>query len=174
MRKTKLFIVDADNRDKGKAYLLTEMSAREAERWVLRAFLALQRAGVEVPDEVREMGAAAVLSSGVGSFMQIAPNDAMPLLDEMMECVTFVPDPRRPEVTRPLIDDDTEEVTTLLKLRAEVVELHTGFPVAAALSTLGAAAKRQISPDTPTSPKSSAPLSEAASPPITNSAASTA
>ena len=62
----------------------------------------------------------------------------LPLLDEMMTCVA-VWDAHHKDYRTDLLDDDIEEIATRFLLRAEVVELHTGFPVTAALSTLGAA-----------------------------------
>ncbi|MEG4669546.1 hypothetical protein UXP85_25165, partial [Enterobacter cloacae] len=58
--------------------------------------------------------------------------DARPLLDELMKCVQAVPNPADQNIKRPLIDDDTEEVMTRLKLRGEVFKLHVDFLTAAA------------------------------------------
>ena len=69
---------------------------------------------------------------GLEMVAQIPPEDARPLLDELMRCVQAVPDPSNQSVKRPLIDDDTEEVTTRLKLRGEVLKLHVDFLTAAA------------------------------------------
>ncbi len=54
------------------------------------------------------------------------------LLDELMTCISFIPDPTRKERTRPLHETDIEEVATRVKLKAEVFTLHTGFSFAAA------------------------------------------
>ena len=69
---------------------------------------------------------------------------AEPLMDEMFRCIQIQPDPRKPEVVRPLIDngtegDDIEEVATRLRLRSEVINLHTGFSMSDALSKLTSA-----------------------------------
>jgi hypothetical protein len=45
----------------------------------------------------------------------------------MLACVQIIPDASRPMVRRALVEDDIEEVTTLLRLREEVLSLHTGF-----------------------------------------------
>lgn len=158
MRKTKLVVIDADNRDQGKVFLVTEMPAAAAENWASQALLALGRAGVEVPDDATAAGAAAILSAGIGAFRTLSWSDAEPLLETMMRCVQFVPDPKNKDplsldgspIAFPLNDNDTEEVSTRFKLRSEVIELHLGFSPAAALSTLGAAVKKASS-DTPTS-----------------------
>lgn len=44
----------------------------------------------------------------------------------------LLPDPANQSVKRNLIDDDTEEVMTRLKLRGEVFKLHVDFLTAAA------------------------------------------
>lgn len=163
MRKTKIVTIDAEGRDKGKSFLITEFPAMRVEKWAARCLLALSRAGVEVPDEAVDAGAIAILSAGLNAFRQMAFDDAEPLLDEMLECVQFVGDPNglKDQVTglplgvRTLQGDDIEEVATLLRLRGEVFELHVGFSLGAALSTLGAA-MAVSSPPTRTSRKRSA------------------
>jgi hypothetical protein len=154
MRKTETVVIEREGRDKGKTFLITEMPAMQAEKWAARALLALGRAGVEIPDDAMGLGAAAIISAGLGAFRQMNFVDAEPLLDEMMSCVQIVPDPTKKDATtqapivRALIDGDIEEVATLAQLRSEVIEVHTGFSVTAALSKLGAAvvSKRSATP----------------------------
>jgi hypothetical protein len=59
---------------------------------------------------------------------------AEPLLNEMMQCVM-----RKESATviRPLVEEDIDEITTLLMLRREVLELHLGFSLAEKFQTLG-------------------------------------
>jgi hypothetical protein len=54
---------------------------------------------------------------------------AKPLFDKMMDCIQINPSPK---VTRALIDDDIQEVATLLRLRKEILTLHLSFFTAAA------------------------------------------
>ena len=54
MRKTKLITIESDNRDNGKSYLITEMSASQVEKWAAKAFFALAKSGFEIPDEQAE------------------------------------------------------------------------------------------------------------------------
>lgn len=162
MRKTKtLTIPKTGGRDAGKMFLLTEMDAFRTEKWSQRALLAIAAGGIDVPEEVLRMGAGAVLAAGFRALMTMAFHDAEPLLDEMMLCVEIVPDPKYPAVVRKLDVEDVEEVKTLLLLRSEVIELHTGFSPAGFLSQLGKSAN-QTNPtpdisDTSTSPKPSVP-----------------
>jgi len=155
-----------EGRDVGKTFRLTEMPALAAEKWAARALLALGKSGVDIPDEVRQHGTAAVVVVGVRAFVGIDFADAEPLMDEMMKCVEYSPSQG---VWRALIDDDVDEVQTLAFLRGELMELHTGFTVRAAMSTLVAALSDwMLSLLMPTSPPSSDTSSEADSPPFTS------
>lgn len=133
-RRTAVSVIDADGRDKGKRFLITEMSASQAERWAVRAFLAMGATGIEIPDDIKEAGLAGLAALGVQAMGFIPFEAAEPLLAEMFDCIQFVPDPANPTFTRPLIEDDIEEVATRLKLRKDVIELHTGFSLAARAS----------------------------------------
>ncbi len=160
MRKTKLVIIPATpvTRDSGKTFLLTEKDAVSTEKWAQRAILAMAASGIDIPPEVIRMGLGAIVAAGFRSLMTMAFADAEPLLDEMLSCVQVVPDRTKPDVVRRLDPEDIEEVATLLLLRSEVVELHTGFSIAGWLSKLGQSAAtnpQSTSPDMPTSPKSS-------------------
>jgi len=161
-RKTKtLRIPIADgNRDGGKTFLITEMSAAQSEKWAVRALGAVANSGLDIPADVLAMGMGALVAVGFRGLLTMGFDEAEPLLDEMMDCVVIVPDPKNPSVVRPVDDEDIEEVTTRLVLRSEVWELHTGFSPAAFLSKLGTAATQTPdTSDTPTSRKrSAAPL----------------
>lgn len=133
-RRTATVTVAAPGRDQGKVFELTEMSAAQAEDWALRAFLALARSGVEIPEDVEASGFAGIASLGLRAFGGMTHADAKPLMDEMFSsCVQHVPNPQQPLVRRGLVDDDTEEVGTRLWLRGEVLKLHVDFSVVAAL-----------------------------------------
>jgi hypothetical protein len=150
-RKTRTLTLDAaQGRDAGKTFTITEMPAFQAEKWAIRALLALTRAGIEVPDDVMSMGMGAIAEIGVRAFGGLSFDEAEPLLDEMMQCVHIVPDPKVAAITRPVDTEDVEEVKTYLLLRNEVVALHTGFSVAAKFSNFPAAAEsRDQNPPSP-------------------------
>lgn len=131
-RKTKTVIIDLGEdfpRDNGKVFHLEEMSAMAAEKWAMRAMLALTKSGVEIPEGIEGMGFAGVAIVGMRALGGVAFEDLEPLMDEMLECVSIQPDPRQPAVTRPLIKDDIEEVPTLVFLRREVFDLHANFSI---------------------------------------------
>ena len=134
MRRTKTVTITAQNRDHGKNFLLTEMPAARAEKWAARAFLALAKSGVELPDSTTTNGMAGFATVGFEAIGKLDWADAEPLLDEMMTCVQIVPSPN---IVRALVPgaDDIEEVSTLFTLRKELLELHLGFSLAASPST---------------------------------------
>lgn len=134
MRKEAIVRIDADNRDKGRVYKITEMDASRGEEWATRLLLAIARSGVEMPIGFLAMGWEAIAYLGINALGGLTWADAKPLLDEMMACVQKIEDPSRPEVVRMLVENDIEEVATRLRLRDEVFALHTGFSVAARLS----------------------------------------
>lgn len=132
-RKTHTVVIEAEGRDKGKMFTITEMPPSQAEKWAFRALLALAKSGVEVPDDIASAGLAGVAALGIKAFSGLRFEDAEPLLDEMFAMISFIPDASRPAIKRgyggvgPLIDDDIEEVMTRLTLRKELFSLHTGF-----------------------------------------------
>ena len=135
MRKTKLVPIapkgDGDtSRDLGKVFLLTEMPASQAEKWAMRAFLALSHANVDVPKEVAQLGMIGVAMVGMRAFTRASWSDIEPLMDEMMGCVQICPTPGETAIVRPLIETDIEEVETRFRLRKEAIELHVGFTIA--------------------------------------------
>ena len=128
MRKTLTYTVAEEGRDKGKVFVLTEMSATQAERWALRAFMALGRSGFDLPSGVEQSGFAGFVRYGLEAVCKLTFAEAQPLLDEMFACIQIQPSP---SVTRALIEEDIEEVRTRVKLRWEVLKLHADFSLPA-------------------------------------------
>jgi hypothetical protein len=157
MRKTREVQITSEGRDKGKTFVVTEMSAQRAESWAMRAMGAMARSGVQIPDDVVAGGIVSFAAAGLKAFMAAPWDDVKPMLDELMECVQI-----KEAITRSLTPDDVEEIGTFVKLRDEVIELHVGFSLAAVL--LGAVALSQTPPSetTSTSVASSEPSSLAA------------
>ena len=122
-RKEASFAADF-GRDVGKQFLITEMSASQAENWAFKVILAIGNSGIEIPDNLAAQGMAGLLTVGYLNLLKIPFEAAKPLLDEMMGCVQIVPSPN---IKRPLIEDDIEEVKTRLSLRKAVWDLHMDF-----------------------------------------------
>lgn len=135
-RHTTTYVVTDEGRDKGKHFLITEMSASKAESWAMRALMALMGSNVDLPEGFETLGMAGLAQVGFKGLSQLSWNVAEPLLAEMLECVQVIPDRHKPSVVRPILDEDydIEEITTRLKLRMEVWSLHTDFLKAVAPS----------------------------------------
>jgi len=133
-RKTATVIIDGKGRDKGKVFLLTEMSADATEQWAIQAFLALLNTGVELPDGMGmdNMSMEVIARLGLKALGGLPFDAAKPLLDQMWECVQIIPDPKKPNVMRHLIPEDIEEASTKFQLRKEIFSLHTDFFTAGA------------------------------------------
>ena len=127
MRKELTITIDTPGRDVNKTFYIKEMSALKAERWATRALLALLKSNVDIPEDIAQAGMAGVAAVGLRAFGGIDFTDAEPLLAEMLACAQIIPDASRPMVKRALIEDDIEELSTLLRLREEVLSLHLGF-----------------------------------------------
>ncbi|MDE1007004.1 MAG: hypothetical protein OSB38_15185 [Paraburkholderia fungorum] len=134
-RKTLTYTVTADGRDKGKAFLITEMPAAQGEEWATRALFTAMNCGVDVPDNLLSSGLAGLAALGLKSLNKVPYEMVKPLFDEMMGCVQIVPDRANPAFVRPLIEDDVEEIGTRLMLRKATVMLHLDFFRVAAPST---------------------------------------
>jgi hypothetical protein len=127
-RKTVVITIDAEGRDKGKRYRITEMSAVDGEFWAVRALMALARAGVDIPEDAHALGAAGIASLGLRMLSYASPLDAKALMDDLMRCVRILPNPSDDSVERePKFDGDIEELMTLLRLKKEVFILMFGF-----------------------------------------------
>lgn len=137
MRKTEKWTVPGvrtekiGQRDNGKTFLITEWPADRFERWAIRGFLAIANAGIEVPDNLKSLGAAGIAALGLRALSKTKADDAEPLLDALMECVEFV----SAAGPMPLMSGENaqiEDYTTRVQLKKKVFELHTGFllPVA--------------------------------------------
>lgn len=137
MRKTANYRVMDDGRDKGKLFLLTEMPASQGEAWAMRVLLALMGSNVQLPENFEQLGMAALAELGLKAVAGLQWEVAEPLLNEMLTCVRIIPDPTKTFVHRELIDEDIEEISTRLKLRVEVWNLHMGFLQAVAPSLSG-------------------------------------
>lgn len=139
--KTKVVVIPKDplwGRDQGKAFLLTEMPAAEAEKWAIRAFLVFKGSGAEIPAEVRGLGMVGVAIIGLNVLLKadVKYEDLTVLLDEMLTCVQVIPDQSNVDTARKPLPGEIEEVATLGWLRSQILELHTGFSVADSLSKL--------------------------------------
>ena len=121
MRRTEIVEI-TEGRDAGKKFMITEMSAEAAEWWAFSALQAIAGADAELNLQAPLSDMAA---QGIKALAKVHPDQAKPLLDEMMGCVQIlVPATQKP---RPLLDGDIEDVKTRFMLRKAVMEIHLGF-----------------------------------------------
>ncbi len=166
-RKTFEVTIDTAGRDFGKTFLLTEMSAADAEAWGIEALGVMLRGGMDIPEDALRGGMAAIATYGVRALFAGNYGEIAPLLARLMACVQIKED----AVTRPLTEFDIEEIPTRIKLRDEVIRLHVGFSLAEKLLEMAAMlmAMSATGGNSPTSDPSPEPLSPAASPRSRNS-----
>lgn len=132
-RREKTITISTEGRDKGKVYEVREMGAIPAEEWAMKAFLAMIRGGAQIPEEIVKLGIAGLASMRVEDILLamatgVNYSEVKPLMDQMLACITYKPSPEVSRIYRPGVDDiDIEEISTLLTLRKEVINIHTDF-----------------------------------------------
>lgn len=134
MRRTERLIIPGvrsdvpGNRDNGKTFVLTEMSAYAGQDWSLRALLALAASGVQLPEGALTTGWAGLAGFGVTALLQ-APYAALrPLLDEMLGQAQYEHNPKHPlQAISPGPNCPVEEIKTFLTLHVALIKLHVSF-----------------------------------------------
>ena len=126
-RKELKYTVTDAGRDKGKVFVITEMSPDKGERWAMRALLSVMNTNPEIPEGFELTGMAGIAQVGLKALGRVEWQVIEPLFDEMMECVEFMPDPAKPHVVRKLFEGDIEEIMTRVNLRKEILQMHVGF-----------------------------------------------
>lgn len=122
-RKTCRLVIEDDGRDKGKAFVLTELPALDIERWTVRLVLALGKNGISLPDVQADSGFAGIAGILWVLIAQVTPSDAESLMDTMLQGLKI----DEGKITRAVSADDIEEPETLLQIRMAWVDLHAGF-----------------------------------------------
>jgi hypothetical protein len=122
-RKTARVTIDADGRDKGKTFVVTELPALDIERWTVRLVLALGKNGVNLPGVQADSGFAGIAGVLWALLAQVSPEEAETLMATMLEGLKI----DEGKIIRELVTDDIEEPETLLQLRMAWVDLHSGF-----------------------------------------------
>ena len=139
-RKETTFVAET-GRDLGKQFLITEMSASQAENWAFQVILAVGNAGIEIPEGLASQGMSGLMAIGYMNLLKIPFDAAKPLLDEMMNCVQIIPSAN---IKRKLVEEDIEEVGTRLQLRKSVWNLHMDFFLKESKSTLESEAQETM------------------------------
>lgn len=125
-------------RDNGKVFVLTEMSAYAGQDWALRALLALAASGAELPAGAMAGGWAGLAGFGVTALLRAPYGALKPLLDEMLEQAKYEHKPKQPlQDIAPGVNCCVEEIKTFLTIQMALFKLHTGFSAAVELPTTG-------------------------------------
>lgn len=139
-RKTQTLTITDDGRDKGKRFVLTEMPAYQGIKWADRCLLAIAASGAKLPDGAMGSGMLGLLAAGVTALDNLEYDVVAPLLDELMSCAAYQPNPNQPNVTVPVFLGEgcqIEEIKTFWSLRVALFQLMTGFTMAADGQTIG-------------------------------------
>ena len=132
-RKSVRVTIDAEGRDHEKRFLITEMSALQAERWFMRVLAYMARLGISMPAMMRLTGMAALTEFNPTQMFAWVDDDS--LMSEIMACIQAWPAdaPKPRPLTWSASGPDIEEPATLIRLKMEVFALHVGFSSAVAL-----------------------------------------
>lgn len=150
-RKTIRITIAEEGRDKGKAFVLSELPADQAERWFIRALFAIAKSDADVTPEVIAGGAASFAAWGLPALLQSDYRDVEPLLDEMWQCIQYQHAANIPlQDIAAGINSPIEEVSTRFALRLAVMQLHLGFFIPEATPTSGQTSGENEEPTTPT------------------------
>ncbi|WP_010508411.1 hypothetical protein [Komagataeibacter europaeus] len=115
--------------DKGKRFVITRMSAVDADRWGRHCLQAAAVSGGDIPGVVQGGGIAAVAAAGIGIFAAMDPDRMDALIDRLMLCVEMIPDPSNPttRLNWTLAQTQIDEIPTIAWLQSEAFKLHVDF-----------------------------------------------
>ncbi|HEE9943722.1 hypothetical protein ACMFFG_14540 [Citrobacter freundii] len=128
-RKEIPFIVETEGRDKGKEFLITEMSAWDADTLAQDIFRAMGDSNYSsIPADVIAMGCAGLATVGLSVISASSPEVARQLRDRLMSTVDIIitNDGKRQQrkVNGSL---DFEEVSTIRSLLDKVFQVNFDF-----------------------------------------------
>ncbi|EBQ7172460.1 hypothetical protein BRR76_18005 [Salmonella enterica] len=128
-RKEIPFIVEEEGRDKGKEFLITEMSAWDADSLAQDIFRAMGDSNYSsIPPDVIAMGCAGLATVGLSIISASSPEVARQLRDRLMSTVDIIitNDGKRQQrkVNGSL---DFEEVSTIRSLLDKVFQVNFDF-----------------------------------------------
>lgn len=132
-RKQITYIVEEEGRDKGKEFLITEMSAWDAEELAEEIYRAMGQGEFNsLPADVVAMGSAGLATVGMSVLAAAPARISRPIADKLLSTVEFVITHEGKETQRKVKPIDFEEVTTIRTLKDKVFELNFGFLALAA------------------------------------------
>lgn len=128
-RKEIPFIVETEGRDKGKEFLITEMSAWDADSLAQDIFRAMGDSNYSgIPADVIAMGCAGLATVGLSVISASSPEVARQLRDRLMSTVDIVITNDGQRQQRKVNGSlDFEEVSTIRSLLDKVFQVNFDF-----------------------------------------------
>lgn len=128
-RKEIPFIVEEEGRDKGKEFLITEMSAWDADSLAQDIFRAMGDSNYSsIPADVIAMGCAGLATVGLSVISASSPEVARQLRDRLISTVDIIITSEGQRQQRKVNGAlDFEEVSTIRSLLDKVFEINFNF-----------------------------------------------
>lgn len=128
-RKEIPFIVEEEGRDKGKEFIITEMSAWDADTLAQDIFRAMGDSNYsQIPTDVIAMGCAGLATVGLSVISASSPDVARQLRDRLMATVDIVVTNEGKRQQRKVKGElDFEEVSTIRTLLDKVFKVNFDF-----------------------------------------------
>lgn len=128
-RKEIPFIVETEGRDKGKEFLITEMSAWDADSLAQDIFRAMGDSNYSsIPADVIAMGCAGLATVGLSVISASSPEVARQLRDRLMSTVDIIITNDGQRQQRKVNGSlDFEEVSTIRSLMDKVFQVNFDF-----------------------------------------------
>lgn len=128
-RKEIPFIVETEGRDKGKEFLITEMSAWDADSLAQDIFRAMGDSNYSsIPADVIAMGCAGLATVGLSVISASSPEVARQLRDRLMSTVDIIITNNGQRQQRKVNGSlDFEEVSTIRSLLDKVFQVNFDF-----------------------------------------------
>ncbi|MFM1413565.1 hypothetical protein [Yersinia sp. 22-579] len=127
-RKQITYIVEDEGRDKGKEFIITEMSAWDAEELSEEIYRAMGHGEFNsLPADVVSMGVAGLATVGISVLAAAPASVSRPISDRILSTVEIVITNEGKDINRAIKPLDFEEISTIRTLKDKVFELNFGF-----------------------------------------------
>ncbi|HCC3331614.1 TPA: hypothetical protein M4731_004640 [Salmonella enterica] len=133
MRKEITWLVDDDNRDKGKEFVITEMSAWDAEELAEEIMRSMSHGGYfDIQPEVIQMGIAGLATIGLSVIASADRETARMIGQRLLDSVEIVITHEGKQTRRKAKSIDFEEVSTIRQIKDKAMHLNFDFLAIAA------------------------------------------
>ena len=127
-RKEIPYVVMDENRDKGKEFIITEMSAWDADELAQDIFRAMGDSDFSaIPADVIAMGCAGLATVGLSVLSAASPDVSRNLRDRLLQTVQIVITQEGRRQVRQVKPIDFEEVSTIRTLMDQVFRVNFDF-----------------------------------------------